>query len=230
MKNGTRQEQVAAQVALIQQLDANLAELDLTMEKSVLRAPFDGIIATQSVDEGTVVSAGESVVELLEAVSPEVRVGIPAETASQLRVVGVEQINLGSRTYPAKIVSVLPQVDLQTRTQTVVFQLSKVSAGQVTPGQTARVELTERVPTDGFWLPTQALTQSIRGLWNCYVLTQSEESDTAIVQQKSVEILHQTGDRVLVRGTLQAGDRIVANGTHRLLSGQQVKPLSSAQL
>ncbi|GAX36526.1 hypothetical protein [Nodularia sp. NIES-3585] len=45
------------------------------------------------------------------------------------------------------------------------------------------------------------------------------------VQEKAVEILHQTGDRVLVRGTLQPGDRIVANGTHRVVPGQKVQPL-----
>ena len=33
------------------------------------------------------------------------------------------------------------------------------------------------------------------------------------------------GDRDLVRGTLQPGDEIVANSTHRLVPGQRVRPL-----
>ncbi|NER79410.1 MAG: efflux RND transporter periplasmic adaptor subunit [Leptolyngbya sp. SIO1D8] len=224
LQNGTRQEQIVAQVALVQQLDASLADLDVTIGKSTLLAPFDGIIATQSVDEGTVVGAGQLVIELVESVAPEARIGIPTATVSQLQVGTRKQVNLGEQTYPATVASVLPEVDVNTRTQTVIFQLESVSVASATPGQTARIELVERVPTDGFWLPTEALTQGIRGLWNCYVVTQAEGGDTYTVQQKAVEILHQTGDLVLVRGTLQPGDRIVANGTHRLVPGQQVQP------
>ncbi|MEM9151749.1 MAG: biotin/lipoyl-binding protein, partial [Cyanobacteria bacterium P01_F01_bin.3] len=52
LQNGTRHEQIAAQVALVQQLEASLADLDVTIGKSTLRAPFDGIISAQSIDEG----------------------------------------------------------------------------------------------------------------------------------------------------------------------------------
>ncbi|MEL6501190.1 MAG: efflux transporter periplasmic adaptor subunit, partial [Cyanobacteria bacterium J06623_1] len=56
----------------------------------------------------------------------------------------------------------------------------------------------------------------------CFVLTESEDTENYIVKQHSVEIVHQKGDRALVRGTLQPGDRIAANGIHRLVPGQQV--------
>ena len=52
------------------------------------------------------------------------------------------------------------------------------------------------------------------------------EDDTYQVQPKAVEILHQESDRALVQGTLQAGDRIVSNGVHRLVPGQRVRPLN----
>jgi multidrug efflux pump subunit AcrA (membrane-fusion protein) len=227
LQNGTRHEQIAAQVAVMQQLEARLADLDVTINKSTLRAPFNGIISTQSVDEGTVVGPGQLIMRLVEAVNPEVRIGIPTETASKLQVGAVKQIKIGTQTYPAKIVSILPEVDLNTRTQTVIFQLEQVTAAQAPPGQTTRVELTERIPTNGFWLPIEAVTQGTRGLWNCYVVTQLDgrEGKSYTIQQKAVEILHQTGKQVLVRGTLQPGDVIVANGMHRLVPGQKVQPL-----
>lgn len=227
LQNGTREEQIAAQVAVMQQLDARLADLDVTIAKSTMLAPFDGIISTKSVDEGTVVGAGQLIMKLVEAVSPEARIGIPRETAAKLRLGATQQIKMGTQTYPAKIVSILPEIDMNTRTQTVVFQIQQVTAAQVPPGQTTRVELTQSVPTNGFWLPIKALTQGTRGLWNCYVVTQlnGRDDDSYTVQEKAVEILHQTGDRVLVRGTLQPGDRIVASGTHRVVPGQKVQPL-----
>ncbi|MEM7594482.1 MAG: efflux RND transporter periplasmic adaptor subunit, partial [Cyanobacteria bacterium P01_A01_bin.83] len=43
--------------------------------------------------------------------------------------------------------------------------------------------------------------------------------------RRYVELLETQGDRVLVRGTLQEGDEIIVDGTHRLIPGQLVKPL-----
>lgn len=107
----------------------------------------------------------------------------------------------------------------------VVFNLDRSAMSQINPGQTVRLEITEEIDTEGYWLPTSALTQGIRGLWTCYVLSESEEREDYQVKQHSVEILHQQGDRALVRGTLQSGDSIVANGIHRLVPGQRVRLL-----
>ena len=178
-------------------------------------------------DEGVVVGAGQSVVRLVENVAPEARIGMPANTAHQLQVGDRHAIQIGSETYSATVAAILPEVDPDTRTQIVVLQLEPSATLPISPGQTVRLELMETIPADGFWLPTDALVQGIRGLWSCYVLTQPDESNPEIytVQPQTVEILHQEEHRALVRGTLQPGDRIVASGIHRLVPGQQVRPL-----
>ncbi|MEM0979468.1 MAG: efflux RND transporter periplasmic adaptor subunit [Cyanobacteria bacterium P01_H01_bin.58] len=226
LQNGTRQEQLDAQRALVRQLDASLADLDVTISKSTLTAPFGGVVAIRQVDEGTVIGAGQSVLRLVENAAPEARIGIPADVSNALQVGTPQTLQLGTETYTATVDSVLPEVDPATRTQTVVFRLEAAAIPRISPGQTVRVELTETIPIDAVWLPTEALTQGIRGLWNSYVLIPSDENpDIYEVQPQTVEILHQDGDRVLVRGTLQPGDRIVANGTHRLVPGQPVQPI-----
>jgi len=223
LRNGTRSEQILAQQATVRQLDAAIADLDVTIRKSTLRSPFAGVVSARQVDEGTVVGAGQPVVRLVENAAPEARIGIPANTAGRLQVGDPQTVRLGQARYPATVASVLPEVDPDTRTQVVVFQLDAATIPQLNPGQTVRVDLTKTIATEGIWLPSEALTQGIRGLWNAYVLLPSDDhSDQYEVQPQSVEILHQDGDRVLVRGTLQAGDRIVANGTHRLVPGQTV--------
>lgn len=223
LRNGTRSEQILAQQATVRQLDAAIADLDVTIRKSTLRSPFAGVVSARQVDEGTVVGAGQPVVRLVENAAPEARIGIPTNTASRLQVGDTRTVRLGQARYPATVTSVLPEVDPDTRTQVVVFQLDASTIPQLNPGQTVRVDLTKTIATEGIWLPSEALTQGIRGLWNAYVLLPSEDNPEQYeVQPQSVEILHQNGDRVLVRGTLQAGDRIVANGTHRLVPGQTV--------
>ncbi|NEQ52139.1 MAG: efflux RND transporter periplasmic adaptor subunit [Leptolyngbya sp. SIO3F4] len=228
LENGTRPEQVMAQQALVQQLDATIADLDVTIAKSTLRAPFEGVIATKQVDEGTVVGAGQSVVRLLENATPEVRIGMPLNAIDQLKIGDEKTVYLGERPYSATVSSILPEVDAQTRTQTVVLALESATASQASSGQTVRVNLQEIIPTEGIWLPTAALTEGIRGLWTCYVLVPDENLADAQyrVQPQSVEVLYQDSDRVLVRGTLQPNDMVVASGPHRLVPGQLVSPIN----
>ncbi|WP_017302652.1 efflux RND transporter periplasmic adaptor subunit [Nodosilinea nodulosa] len=224
--NGTRPEQVAAQQAVVQQLDASIASIDVDLNQSTLRAPFDGIVAVRQVDEGVVVGAGQTVVRLVESVAPEARIGMPTSAASRLRPGAAVTVKADTERFPATVKAVLPEVNPDTRTQVVVFQLGPEALTRVSPGETVRVTLSEAVPTSGLWLPIEALTQDIRGLWSAYGVVPAAESDGYQVQPKAVEILHQESDRVLVQGALQGGDRIVASGVHRLVPGQQVRLLN----
>ncbi|MGK7890937.1 MAG: HlyD family secretion protein, partial [Leptolyngbyaceae cyanobacterium] len=76
--NGTRPEQVAAQEAVVQQLAAQITNIDVTIDKSTIVAPFDGLIGERQQDEGTVVGASQPVVRLVEAAQPEVEIGVPS--------------------------------------------------------------------------------------------------------------------------------------------------------
>lgn len=222
LENGTRPEQIAAQQATLQQLEAQIADIDVNIDKSTLKAPFTGIVAQRALDEGTVVNAGQSVIRLMESAAPEARVGMPAKAVERLQIGSSQTLKLGSQTYKATVASVLPEVNLNTRTQVVVFNLDPSAITQINPGQTVRLELIENIDTEGYWLPTESLSKGIRGLWMCYVLTKPEGEEEYWVQQQSVEIIHQQGDLALVRGTLESEDKIVANGTHRLVPGQRV--------
>ncbi|WP_052050052.1 efflux RND transporter periplasmic adaptor subunit [Leptolyngbya sp. KIOST-1] len=222
--NGTRPEQVMAQQAVVQQLQASIASIDVDLTKSTLRAPFAGIVSARQVDEGVVVAAGQAVVRLVESEAPEARIGMPTRVASRLQI-GESVTVLGeAERFPATVKAVLPEVNPDTRTQNVVLQLEPGAIARVSPGQTVRVELSETMPTDGFWLPIEALTQDIRGLWSAYAVVPAE-AGTYQVQPRAVEILHQESDRVLVRGALQGGEQVVLSGVHRLVPGQQVRPL-----
>lgn len=228
---GTRTEQIAAQRAAVKQLEASISDLKITIAKSTIKAPFASIVSSRQIDEGTVVNAGQAVVRLVENTSPEARIGMPTTVVNKLRVGSPQTVEINNQTYSARVASILPVVNSNTRTQVVVLKLEASTISKINPGQTVRLKLTDTIPTEGFWLPNKALTQGLRGLWTSYVLVKPKTEnpnlpkDAFVLEQRSVEILHQESDRVLVRGTLQSGDRIVANGVHRLVPGQMVRPI-----
>ncbi|MFQ3613295.1 MAG: efflux RND transporter periplasmic adaptor subunit [Cyanobacteriota bacterium] len=219
LQTGTRPEQIAAQQARVQQLQASLASLDVALSKSVIRAPFAGRIAVRHVDEGTVVGSGQPVLRLVESGVWEARIGVPTHL---LPPEGSRQIlEVGSQSYEAEVLALLPEVDPTSRTVTVLLGLQ---AEGIPSGQTARLLLTERIPSDGFWLPTTALVPGARGLWTVYTVAPAESGQWQ-VQRQEVEILHTETERVLVRGTLQPGDQVIAEGSQRLVPGQVVSTL-----
>ena len=227
---GTRPESIEAQKAFIQQINARIEGLKIELSKGVLKAPFSGIVSIRRVDEGTVISPSESILRIVEDKKFEVRIGIPPLMAAKIQLGSNQKIKIGNKTYQAVVSSILPEIDSNTNTLTVVLNLNKSNIKETWLGQVAQLEIAEIIPASGYWLPTTALIQGERGLWSCYVtgepaeLESFDEDENRIfrVQRRDVEVLHTESDRVLVRGTIQPNDRIIVTGTHRIVPEQLV--------
>ncbi|MEM9219589.1 MAG: efflux RND transporter periplasmic adaptor subunit [Cyanobacteria bacterium P01_F01_bin.150] len=225
---GTRPEQIEAQQALIEQQDAKIASLDIEKEKSILRAPFSGTIADRLADIGTVLDAGQAILKIVENNQLEAHIGIPAHAASAAQINDIFTLKVEQKSYQARVTSVLPELDPQTLTVTVVLDLNPADAATVLPGQVAELQLTDTINSPGYWLPTTALVEAAQGLWSCYVLSPqhtvtNENQPIFQVEENIVEILHTQGDRVLVRGTLQPNQQVITDGIHRIVPGQNVR-------
>ncbi|GAB1543998.1 efflux RND transporter periplasmic adaptor subunit [Scytonema sp. NUACC21] len=225
---GTRKEQIAAQQAVVKQLDAGIAQIKIKIAKSTIKAPFSGIVAARRLDEGTVVNAGQAVVRLVENTKPEVEIGVPVQLIPQIQLGSTQNLQIGQKTYKGKVSSILPEVNLTTRTRTVVLTLEESRAQSVAPGQIARLTIPQTIRANGYWVPITALVRGERGLWSCYALREAENLSDGTksyrVEQQNVEVLHTQGSRVLVRGTLQPSDTVIADGTQRIVPGQLVHP------
>jgi DNA-binding NarL/FixJ family response regulator/multidrug resistance efflux pump len=222
LQNGTRYEQIAAQKAAVEQLSAQITDLEITIAKSTIKAPFSGAIALRYFDQGTVVETGKPVIRLVEDSQLEVKIGVPVDLAAKLSSDSQQAVEIGGKTYPAKVKSILPEVDPATRTRTVILKLA--ANATVSPQQIARLPITQTVATEGYWLPVTALVKSDRGLWSCYAVatTDSNNPNSKRVERKLIEVLDTNGEKVLVRGTLKEGDAIITKGTQRLVPGQLV--------
>ena len=129
-------------------------------------------------------------------------------------------MEIGGKTYSARVKSILPEVDTATRTRTVILQLP--STARVSPKEIARFKIAQTVATEGLWLPITALVKGDRGLWACYAVIDEKggnDSNSYQVERRLIEVLDTNGKRVLVRGTIKAGDTIVIDGTQRLDPG-----------
>tara|TARA_R110002095_G_scaffold2463_10_gene10060 strand:- start:2899 stop:4254 length:1356 start_codon:yes stop_codon:yes gene_type:complete len=223
LQEGTRKEQIAAQKAVVANLDASLADNQVDLDDAVLTAPFSGRISKRYADEGTVISPNAPLFRLVEDQKLEAHIGVPVEMVKDLKHGTQQNVQLNGKTYESHLKAILPELDPVTRTQEVVLALSPEAAQQLVPGQVIRIEIEEPVQIQGFWLPLGALARGERGLWSAYAVIEGQTDNEFVLEKRQVEVLHTEGDRVLVRGTLKTGDRIVVDGIHKLASSQRVK-------
>lgn len=194
--------------------------LSVQIRRSEITAPFDGVVSQRYLDEGRVVAAGEPVIRLLESSVPEVRLAVASNSADLLAEGEGYQLTVNKKSVKGTLKSILPERQSLTRGVEAIFQLD-ADFGEVRSGDLAEVVVTEEVNQRGFRLPITALTESARGIWAVYVA--AADGQGYILERRQVEVLHQEGDNVIVRGTLTANEQVVSAGLHRLMPGQQVR-------
>lgn len=206
--------------AQLKEAEAVLNSIDVNIEKSVLRAPFAGTIGRRFFDDGGVVNAGTPILNLLERGAQLVRVSMPTDRVSALSRDQATQIVYRDTEILTSIYAVRTDVNPQTRTQDVLFKISPEIS--ITTGELVELKTSSIRNKAGYWMPTEALVEGTRGLWNVFELI-SNGSEHA-VQRRSVEIIHAETSRVYVSANLGDQVQIITNGTHRIVPGQKVLP------
>lgn len=210
-------------------LEARIAETDaaimaalIRLEKTVIRAPFDGSVNLRLIDQGSTVAGGQAIFSLLENNTPVFRVGIDPQLADQLSVSQTIEVMVAGTLYPAEIIAILPQIDPTTRTR--IVRAALVSTTDIALGLTGKFSLREDVQARGAWLPLSAIEDGVRGLWIIKTLNEIDErDDRAEIAIEAIEIIHADSDRAYVRGTFENGTQFVENGAHRIEVGQTVR-------
>lgn len=239
LKAGTRDEVIQAQKAAFAQAKSLLAQNQIEIDRSVIRAPYDCTVTRRMADLGQVVAAGTQIVSVVANREPEVWIGVPIDQSQSLSKDCQADVLINGQTHQGVCKNVVPQLDQATRTMTVIVSLSGATIDQVPVGQTARLTLQRNATERGCWMPVGALLKSTRGLWSCFRLVEEQpefEIDETIdgtagrLERVDVEILHSDGDRVFVRSALDDGDLVVRSGSNRVAPNQWAYAVESNQM
>lgn len=210
--------------ASLRRAKAELDRVEVDLDKSILRAPYDGIVARRSQDPGSAVSAGQPILHLLESHQLEIRAGMPTHAVGEVGK-EVELHRNGESIGTAVIRRILPALNASVRTVDVILE-----AGPDTPrlrdGDLVHIAVSREINESGFWLPLAALAESHRGLWAGY-LAEQDGHGALRVNRVNLEILHLEGERAFVRAPLPEEPKLVAKGLHRLVPGQKIEAAPS---
>lgn len=116
--------------------------LELELEKTHIRAPFDGLIARRYVRAGEAVARDQKLFWVTATAPMRVRVTLPARFIGQIRIGGTASVSSAESpqaiAYHARVMQVSPVVDPSSDTIEVLAELSG-SASRLRPGMRANV-------------------------------------------------------------------------------------------
>ncbi|MEZ8826528.1 efflux RND transporter periplasmic adaptor subunit [Vibrio amylolyticus] len=214
--------------ALVSQKDALAANLlriqsaveanRLKLKKSTIRAPYDGIVSKRFVSLGDVVGVGTSTFSLLSTSGKEAVIGVNSRDLKDIQAQDEFVIRVRNQEYSARLISKASNIDANSRSISLRFLLDETNS--VLDGELAYLTFDKHYPEQGFWLPTTALIDGIRGTWNIYALNSTDGENQ--VERRVVNVLFANNESVYVKGALNNGDQVITSGLHKVVPGQSV--------
>jgi len=213
---------------------ANLREqlnaIDLELAKGVIVAPYDCLLAASNVELGEAVGPQRPVIRVIENAPAVVEVDLPTRIADDLALGQTVWVKINESAFSAAITTKSPTVSSTgNKRLTLMISEDPQNATAKMIGETVKVEFLKTSQSDGFWVPQSALVGNAGGLWSVMVVSPEESDDLEnqtdrvhVVVQKIVEIVSAQNDRAFVKGSLVQGERIISNGTHRIVPGQRI--------
>ncbi|WP_095498661.1 efflux RND transporter periplasmic adaptor subunit [Paraferrimonas haliotis] len=208
-----------ALTANLNRLQASLKGNHLRLEKSILVAPFAGVITQRQADPSQVVAPSTQIVSLVDPTTAEAYIGVPQKSAAKLGIGQQLKILINDAQVTGKVAGISQQLSSGSRTQTV--RISLPSDVITVNGQLVTMEMDHLQQVPGFWVPSDALINGIRGRWNVFVV-KPQDGDLTI-QRRDVDILYANQQRAYIQGAISDGEQIVSQGLHRLVAGQLVE-------
>jgi RND family efflux transporter MFP subunit len=211
-------------------LETAVEKAEDLLERTSLRAPFDGIIARCLVDNRQAVQAGEPVVSLQDTSHLEVLVDAPAYMMETGQSPGAESISATARfpsvpdaTFPLTLKEAIPSGDPDAGTYRLVLEMPKPEAidlPDATSGTVSMIAKGSGMHTSSVLIPAIAVVTDPDG--KDYVW-QVDEAELR-VHRRDVRIGRLAGsDQIQVLNGLAGGERIVVAGATQLVENRRVR-------
>jgi RND family efflux transporter MFP subunit len=220
--------QLAAAQARLEADKADLRKALLNLERTELKAPFDGRVGSENIDIGQYVIPGQSLGTLYSTEAAEIVVPLESENLFWFDVPGftagdgagseaVIRASIAGRqlSWQGEVARTEGRLDERTRTINVVIKVEKPYAKRppLIFGLFVTVDIEGRSVPRAALIPRAALRQGDM-VW---VVGDSR------LKFRKVHVARVQGDEVMIEGGLEAGDRVVVTPLKEVTDGMVVR-------
>ena len=192
------------------------------IEKTEIRAPFDGVVGLRYVSDGAYVNAATRIATLQQIDHLKIDFAVSERFSGRVRVGSAISFTVagGLRRYTARIFAIDPRIDAATRT-VLLRALCDNADRSLLPGAFANVSIQLDALSDALLVPSEAVVPGLDEK-NVYVI------DHGLAERRTVELGSRTATEVHIVNGLKAGDEVILSGLQQLRDGQRVAALAGS--
>lgn len=207
--------------AELDRASARVRAVEARMADRIIRAPFAGRVGLRNVSPGELVGPGDVIATLDDDSVIKLDFTIPERFFAAVEP-GLE-VRARSDAYPdsvftGEITEVETRIDPVTRAVTVRAEIANED-GRLRPGMLLTVEIRRGERTRPA-IPEGALVRVAEDAF-VYLIAEGENGTTA--RRRAVDVGMRTDGMLEILSGLEAGDRVVSEGTHRVQPGAPVQ-------
>jgi membrane fusion protein, multidrug efflux system len=203
----------------VEELEAEIAQVNLEISRTQILAPFGGYITHRSVDVGQNLRTLEPLFKLSDFSPLYADVFLAESDAQHVRTGQETTVKLGSNVYEelsARVARLSPVVDQSTGTLKITVELNN-ARGAFKPGAFVRVEIKTDTRDETVLIPKKALVEE-DGSHFVYVAADEEEATRV-----PVSLGYQRNDQVEILKGVKPGQRVVVAGQGALKKGSKIR-------
>ncbi|MGF1670213.1 MAG: efflux RND transporter periplasmic adaptor subunit [Balneolaceae bacterium] len=216
-RGGISQEDYDATLNEVNILRAELRLINAQIEKTEIRAPFDGIVGLKFVSEGSYISPQTRIATLQDINPVKIDFTIPERYISRVQVGDVIKFNVQGvdSTFTGNVFAIEPRIDSQTRTLRI-RALSENEDQLLFPGAFANIELILETIENAVMLPSMAIVPEL----NAQKVFMFKNGN--VIEQR-VRTGIRTSDKVQILEGVNAADTVLTTGLLQVRPGDQVE-------
>lgn len=222
-RNTVSQSELDAAVQQMESAKGDVGDLKATLEKKIVRAPFDGRLGIRQVDLGEDLRVGGEIVSLQATNSVRVNFPVPQFWLVQMSRGLPVEVNVGdgsAATITGEITAIGAEISSVTRSAIVQSYLQNEKS-QLIPGMAVETKVTLSDPQEVLAVPSTAVIYAPFGD-TVFVIEAGEKAGTFKARQQFVRLGKTRGDFVEIVDGLKVGDVVASAGAFKLLNGQAV--------
>ncbi|KAA0875907.1 efflux RND transporter periplasmic adaptor subunit [Nitrincola tapanii] len=206
------------------QLRVHEAQMELArtrLDKTRLRAPFEGVIGLRQVSPGDFISSGQDLVEVTDFSQMKADFSVPERFLSQLAVgqnLLIEVDALPGERFQGEIYAIAPSSSARSHNIQIRARIPNPD-GRLRPGLFANIRIIIGENPQALMIPEQAIVPLDNQF---YVMRMNEQNQVNMVP---VTLGERRFGEVEIRSGIQAGDVIVTAGQIKLRPGMPITPI-----
>ena len=215
-KEAISQEEYDITLTNLNTSEADIKLLQTQIDRTYIRAPFDGIIGLRQISEGAYITTATSITSLYNLDPIKVAFAIPGKYVSKVNAGDQIQFTTenSEQIFNGEVYAIEPQIDANTRTvQIRAYAQNKET--QLIPGQFAKVELLMETVDNALMVPAYAVIPELNG----HKLFLAKNG---LAVQKSVLIGMRTESEVQILEGLKPQDTVITSGLLEIRPGIEV--------